>query len=97
MKPAYAVIGLTLLTACTIEEQPIDYSNLRESDKTASCQDLEIEYTSNTDRASALYSGGKSSFGEANNLLDRNSSVKELAERKGCNTVLWPDQPEKAF
>ena len=97
MKPVYAVIGLTLLAACTIEERPIDYSNLNESDKTASCQNLQEEYTANTDRASALYSSGKSSFGEANDLLDRNISVQELAEAKGCNTVLWPEQPEKAF
>jgi len=96
MKPVFAVIGLTLLAACTIEEPPIDYSNLNESDKTASCQDLSIEYAANTDRATEL-AGKKATSGQANDLLDRNISVKELAERKGCNTVLWPEQPEKAF
>lgn len=96
MKVTVALLGLALLAACTINEPPIDYSNLNESDKTASCQDLNVEYTANTDRATEL-AGKTATSGQANDLIDRNISVKELAERKGCNTVLWPEQPEKAF
>jgi hypothetical protein len=97
MKKLIPVFALLLLTACTIEEPPIDYSNLNQADKTASCQDLSIEYAANTDRASALYGGNKAGYGQANDLIDRNFSVRQLAERKGCKTLLWPDQPEKQF
>lgn len=96
MKGIFALSGLALLAACTITEPPIDYSNLKESDKTASCQDLEIEYTANTDKATEL-ADRKATAGQANELIERNISVKQLAERKGCKTLLWPDQPEKVF
>lgn len=41
--------------------------------------------------------GKKATAGQANELIERNISVKQLAERKGCKTLLWPDQPEKVF
>jgi len=96
MKVIFAIAGLGFLAACTIDGQPIDYSNLNQGDKTASCQDMELEYTANTDKATLL-GGRNSTSGKANDLIERNISVKELAERKGCNTVLWPEQPEMTF
>ncbi|MCF8467395.1 MAG: hypothetical protein K9G33_08355 [Sneathiella sp.] len=97
MKKLIPVFAFLFLAACTIEEPPINYNDLNQGDKTASCQDLQEEYAANTDRASALYGGNKAGYGKANDLIDRNISVQELAERKGCDTVLWPDQPRKQY
>ena len=97
MKKLIPLFTVLLLTGCTIDEPAINYNDLNQADKTASCQDLMEEYTANTDRASALYAGSKAGYGKANDLIDRNISVRELAERKGCNPVLWPDQPQKQY
>ncbi|WP_373087662.1 hypothetical protein [Sneathiella sp.] len=97
MKTISLFICIFILSACTIEEKPIPMSELNKGDATASCQDLSVEYTANTDRATSLLGGSNAKHGEANDLLDRNMDVRELAERKGCSTNLWPDQPKRDF
>lgn len=67
------------------------------SDRTYSCEQLTAEYAENTKSAIGKFGQGKQKFGQGNALLDSNQGVKALADRKGCNTKLWPAQPDAMF
>ena len=67
------------------------------SDRTYSCEQLTAEYAENTKSAIGKFGGGSQRFGEGNGLLDMNQGVKALADRKGCDTKLWPAQPDARF
>lgn len=78
---------LVVVAACTT---PRD-------DKTYSCEQLTAQYASNTKEAIGQFGQGKSGFGEGNALIDQNTGVKATADRKGCDTKLWPAQPDQMF
>ncbi|USG59911.1 hypothetical protein NBZ79_12065 [Sneathiella marina] len=66
-------------------------------DRTYSCEQLSAEYAENTKSAIGKFGQGKAMFGEGNGLLDMNVGVKARADRKGCDTKLWPAQPDSMF
>jgi hypothetical protein len=66
-------------------------------DKTYSCEQLTAQYAANTKDALSKYGEGKSGFGAGNALVSQNTGVKATADRKGCDTKLWPAQPDKRF
>ncbi|USG59910.1 hypothetical protein NBZ79_12060 [Sneathiella marina] len=71
--------------------------NTARDDRTYSCEQLQIEYNSKTEEAIRKYSGGQALSGEGNALLDQNEQTKSLADRKGCKTQFWTEQPERVF
>ncbi|MEH6525311.1 MAG: hypothetical protein V7723_04500 [Sneathiella sp.] len=66
-------------------------------DRTYSCEQLTAEYAENTKSVTGYFGEGKQKFGQGNDVLNTNQGIKARADRKGCDTKLWPAQQDAMF
>jgi hypothetical protein len=101
-----SVITVLFLAGCVSTPEPNPVSVRQDGDKDLDCKYLEAEYRGNTEAAAkdallgVLIWPGLADFNnapghEGNALLDRNSWLINLAQVQGCETVGWPEQPDR--